>query len=431
MKGLFLAALALLPFGRLLNLSLFEGGGKMASLSVLDLLLAVLTLVYVGRWMVRRQKPFVGQGMAGAIGLFAGWALVSLLFNAHFYELQPREAFFSGLYLMRWVHYAAFFFLACSYLEGPKDAGLLVRWLLWGAVAFTLFGVLQAVFLPDFALHLHPEARPYVDYDPQGHRLVSTFLDPNIAAGYIVFFCLIALSFYMHGFEGCLWIVLLLLLGLLLTLSRGGLAGLLIGGGLLVFGSRAVVRARLASLAALGAALVAGVYLALAPKLEEYQRIAVTDESALMRVRDWLAALEMAKENLISGIGFNTFGFVSWRFGLEREGGLAFAVAGDILLILVLTGIVGLLFYLRIYRQVFRALAGLKQSPRSWDVAYASGVRAATLAALVSSSFSTVVLYPQIMAVLWTSWAIVFRRLAEIEAVRGTGDLREPEPRVP
>ena len=53
-------------------------------------------------------------------------------------------------------------------------------------LAFAGFGIVQSAFLPNFAQRIYPDARLYLDWDPQGHRLVSTFLDPNFAGAFIL-----------------------------------------------------------------------------------------------------------------------------------------------------------------------------------------------------------------------------------------------------
>jgi putative inorganic carbon (HCO3(-)) transporter len=148
-------------------------------------------------------------------------------------------------------------------------------------------------------------------------------------------------------------------------------------------------------------------YPTLKGQIEDARRIDISDPSALSRVQDWASALDIIVNNPIVGIGFNTLGFVGARFGVVRESATAFGLAGDLITILVLTGLIGLTLYLWIYLDIIKGLSRLRaRTPSTWVRAYARGVQAATIAILISSAFTTLVLYPQIMAVLWILWAL-------------------------
>jgi O-antigen ligase len=338
--------------------------------------------------------------------------MISLILNKVQYGLSLGQTAFSALYLGRWISYCLLYFIAYDLCTSGDEVKRIVKWLVVGSGLFCAFGLIQAVFLPDFAFILHPSAVPLVDFDPQGHRLVSTFLDPNIAAGYILIFALLALSFWIHGHSRWLGIFLLLAGGLFATLSRGGVLGFFVGVVVLV-GMKKFPRKR-ALMAVLALLVLAyAMYPSLKGQIEDLQRISIDDPSALSRIEDWKLALDIISSNPLAGIGFDTLGFVAPRFGIIRESAAAFGFAGDLITIFVLTGVIGLIFYLRIYRQMFTGLSLLRSGTKStWVRAYARGVQASTIAVLFTSSFTTILLYPQIMAVLWILWALG-RRLQE------------------
>lgn len=407
MKFWFYTSLILLPFGKILSVRLVEAETKTMLLVPFDLALGMLTLSCIlHAWSNRRPKPIRSSISHGTLA-FLLWAVFSLVFNVVYFGLNISNAVLSALYLIRWIECFSFFYASKQLvLADPQKARRVVSLLILGAVCFASFGIIQSVYFPDFALTLNPEARPYIDFDSQGHRLVSTFLDPNIAASYISLFCLLSLSQYLHLKER---IMPLLILGaaLLLTLSRGGILGFGIGAMILLFQIRPLTK---------GLITITGVFLVLAlvtypivkDELEERNRISITDDSAMMRLEHIASGLRIAGSNVITGVGFNTLGFVLSTFDVQQEGALSFGFDADFLTMLVLTGSVGLIVYLNIYRLAFKSINVVSRPPSTLlNIAVAKGVLAGTVGALVSSCFSQAVLFPAIMASMWTLWGMV------------------------
>jgi len=410
-RRLFYLMLATIPAGRLLTASLFESATKVASLTLDQFVLSTLIFLYFYPHLLHARLPFKEAHRARPILLFSAWCLISLMLNKFRYGLTIGQTAFSALYLGRWISYALLYFIAYDICKSGDEVKRIVRWLVIGGGLFCAFGLLQAAFLPDFAFILHPDAT-LSDFDLQGHRLVSTFLDPNIAAGYILILALLALSFWIHGYSKWLGIFLLLGGALFATLSRGGVLGFFVGVGVLMSMKRFPRKRVLMGVLAL-LLLAFLMYPSLKTQIEDSQRISIDDASALTRVEDWKLYLDIISSNPLVGIGFNTFGFIAPRYGIIREGGSAFGLAGDLLSIFALTGVIGLILYLQICRKVFNGLSRLRDGTRStWIRAYARGVQASTIAVLVSSSFASIIHFPQIMAVLWILWALG-RRLQE------------------
>jgi hypothetical protein len=406
-KTLLKLLLISIPLGRVLNVPVFESVAKVAPFSPNDAILTTLVVCYVVRRFYQGKRPFEGVPHGWLVLLFPAWACISLLVNMWYYHLAMSDILFSSLYLIRWCAYASLYFIVADVLKDGTSTKTILKWLVGGALGFCAFGMLQSIFLPpDFALWLYPQARPYIDYDPQGHRLVSTILDPNIAAGYILIFALIALSFLLHRTKHWWGIFLFLFIALILTLSRGGLLGFLVGFFAMAL-PQSVSRKRVLGVLLIVAILALVLYPLLQARIEEAQRISIDDASAMTRMTDWLLALDIIRSNFVFGIGFNTFGFVAAQYDIDREGGSAFGLAGDLMMIVALSGIVGLATYCYVVKKVFAGLAAVRIRSRSaWDRAFADGVRAATLGVMVSSFFTTLILYPQVMAVLWILWAL-------------------------
>jgi O-antigen ligase len=411
-RRLFYLMLLAIPAGRVLSTSLFESASKTASLTPDQVVLPCLIIAYLYPQLRHARLPFREVHRARPLFLFLVWCLISLMLNKFWYGLTIGQTAFSALYLVRWISYSLLYFVAYDICRSGNEVKRIVKWLVIGGGLFCAFGLLQAAFLPDFAFMLHPDAIPSVDFDLQGHRLVSTFLDPNIAAGYILIFVLLALSFWIHGYSHWLGIVLLLGGALFATLSRGGVLGFFVGIAVLVSMKRFPRKRALMGVLAL-LLLVCVMYPSFKTLIEDTRRISIDDPSALMRIEDWKLALDIISSNPLVGIGFDTLGFVAPQYGMNREGAIAFGFSGDLVTIFALTGAIGLILYLLIYWEVIKGLSRLRDGTKSnWVRAYSRGVHASTIAVVVSSCFTTILLYPQIMGVLWILWALG-RRLQE------------------
>lgn len=406
MRFLFYLALVALCSGRLLSLPVLQSDVKSAPLSPLDLILAVLFGAYILRCLAQRSVPFLHAPNSRMVLGFVLWSCVSLLANTAYYNLSAGELIFSSLYLARWFEYSLFYFIGFDLISNYRDASQIVTWSFVGCGAFAVFGIFQAAFLPDFALTYFPDARPYIDYDPQGHRLVSSTLDPNIAAGYLLVFALVAASFYLHGFKRWLLPAVLFLVALLLTLSRGGATGLLVGLIYLLMFRKFPYRRAILATGALVAILLT-LYPFLQPQIESAQRFRFDNVSTLGRLAEWRFALDVIADNWGVGIGFNTFGFLAPRFGFFREGAGAFNLSGDLLMVLMMTGVIGFCIYVAMYWHFLQAARALAQrSTNAWDKALGIGIQAATVGVMAASFFNSLILYPQIMGVLWAYWSL-------------------------
>jgi O-Antigen ligase len=419
-------AIAALPFGLFLSIPVLRTASKTVPLTLSEITLVVLVFSY-WRQSGRSGRPLTRRvAGAGVILMFAGWSLASLLMGAGRFNLSAGNTAVSGLYLARWVAYAFFYFAAYEAAASRQDARRMVRWLLNGGVAFAAFGLLQAVLLPgNFALWLHPGARPYIDYDPQAHRLVSSFMEPNIAAGFILIMALLALSFYVHGFKRWLWPFVLFVVALLATLSRGGVFGFVVGA-LFLFKTGRTRRGRMLKAGLLVAAASLALYPLLSAGIRRSERFNLAGGDSLPnRILFWRNDLSLVANNPLTGIGFNTLPYVSAHYDGELGGGAggasAFGLAGDLLMILILTGAVGLLIYLRMLKEMLLPLLRLGDAGRDpWDRAFGRGAWAASIGAVASSCFATIIVFPQVMAALWVLWA-VGRRLYGDAVMRRRG----------
>lgn len=308
---------------------------KSARLLLSDLLAAALlawlfaSVLVAGR--IRLDRPMV---------LFAGFVAVNALaigVAAIRFKLTLGQVAFSSLYLIRWSLYAALYAFALTALRRAA-APRLIRGTVAVCGAFAAFGIIQSIFLPNFAFIVYPDAIPYIDWDIQGNRLVATFLDPNFAGAFIMFGLL-----YTHAQAAdrkpSYPLLALFWVALILTLSRSSIIATLLGLGLLTFRTRSFRRLFVPFM---GFAVIA---MLLADRLLQfaaaYNKLTLVDASALARLGDWLLAWRVFADNPVIGVGYNTFGVVRAAYGSAASGNMAFGSDGGILYMAAVSGIIG------------------------------------------------------------------------------------------
>lgn len=403
MKPLLYVSAALIPAGVLLDWYAFAAARENVAVVPLELCLVLLAPLYLARHLGARGAPLFAAPEWRPILFFALWAGYSLLLAAQHFRLMPHQVIVSGLFLGRWCAYAVLYFVMCDMALAEQRTVL--RILFVGMACFAVFGIFQAIFLPNFAFDLIPARLGYFVPDIQGHRLVSTLMDPNIAGGFIDLFALLALSLYAHGDRKSLWAFLLFATALAMTLSRGSFAGFA-AGSLVLVSSRGFRRDRLVWIALFCCVVLAVAWPLLYRELVHFHKLGLSDYSARTRFQDWRYAGLMFRRNWLYGIGFNTFAYVSPLYGIARRGGSAFGFAGDLLLIPVTTGVVGTVVYGWLLAKVWVSSARVLRGGYSeWEKGFASGVRAGLASSIVCSLFTSVLLYSSVMAALWLLWA--------------------------
>jgi hypothetical protein len=388
--------------GNLIRLPLFAAGGKSAPLIPLDLIVGAFVLIGLAIGYRRRQFPLDRVGGWGTLFLVvgsvsvgsAGWRLA----------LESREIVFAAAYLVRWGLYFGIYACAAAYLPSA-GAEELARLLRRGIVLFAAFGIVQALTLPGFAQLVYPESALYLDWDPQGRRLVSTFLDPNYAGILIVMGLCLWGGALLAADRAPAWEGLILGAALLLTFSRSALLA-----ALAAFATLVLIRgvsARVLILVA-GATLLT---LSIVPWLLDYAgslgKLSI-DASAIQRLLAWQRAVKLIGEYPVLGIGFNTLGFVATRFGWTARGASGFGLDGGLLFITALTGFVGLFCFLGLLTSIVQSARRSWQHPSSSPLhrGLAFATAASVVAVTVHATFANTLLLSLVLAPCWLLWAM-------------------------
>jgi O-antigen ligase len=400
------AALLLLVVANLGRIPVFTTGGGDRSVPVLfnDMVVGGFILFAAIGAILNQRLELDAVALCGIA--FAALGGLSAVAGISRFGLSATEELVAFAFLARWLCYFALYIVAINSLAA-RDVLPVWRAMETAVLLFAAFGILQAAFLPDFALMVYPDARATVDWDAQQHRLVSTLLDPNYAGALIMMVLLVQVSMLASGARVAGWKLLLLLAALLLTLSRSSILGFGLGLGV-IFLARGLSKRLLAML--MGVAIVVAAAL---PKLlqfaKQYQKLSV-DASALGRLVSWAHEWTVFTEHPIVGIGFNTWGAVQQRHGWEAVAAASFGIEGGLLFIAVLTGVVGLLLYLLMAIVVWRRSRSIWRdaSRLPYERGIAIALPAITIAMFAHSMFSNSLLHPLLMEPMWILWALGF-----------------------
>jgi hypothetical protein len=405
-------AIVLMLIAQLGRIPVISTGTAEAPLLINDI--CVMAMVAAGLFSGLVSRTF-RVDLVGAIALaFAAVGFVSALYSIHRFSLTGLELLVSLAYLARWVVYLGIYFVVINVVR-RDDAMSVWHTLEATMLVFAAFGIIQAIFIPHFAQVVYPESVRWVDWDEQGHRLVSTVLEPNIAGGMIILMLIIQLAQLAGGERVALWKPFLMFAALVATLSRSSFIGLFVGGTVILL-VRGVSRRMLRF-----GALVLLVFVASLPKLVQfaqmYSKLSV-DASAMTRVTNWLRALRIFSDSPIIGVGFNTYGYVAERYGYARVGLSGNSTDGGLLFIAVITGVVGLSLYMTMLVLVVRRCRRVWRDPSMPPGfrALATGIGAATIAICVQSFFVNSLLTVFVMEPLWLLWGLASVIMWTIEA---------------
>jgi len=291
-------------------------------------------------------------------------------------------------------------------VRSRKDAKELTAVLTVALVSFAAFGIFQAIYLPDFAFIVHPEDIRWSDWDVQYNRLVSTFLDPNLAACFVGVGLAFSVAFLMEGYRKSWFTIAVFGLALLLTYSRGGCLSFIVGLTYIILSGKYKRRGLIAA-GAIALIVIASAPYTL-PQAEAYGHLTISDANARIRVQNWLLSKSLIQDNFFFGVGFNTLPYVVPRYGYRAGGGSAFGLDGGLLVVFALTGIFGFAAYTYLLaKALWMAHFVCEHSRDRLFRVLAKGSFASALIIVVSSFFTSSLLYLFIMEFAWMEFGLL------------------------
>ena len=398
-------AIALLVIANLGRIPVFSTGDREAPLLVNDLCVAAFVSVGLLVALVRRSFRLDSVGVVALA--FATLGAGSAVLAANRFGLSSFELIVSLAYLARWLAYLAIYLVMVNVVRAC-DVSAVWRALESAILAIAAFGVVQAILLPGFAQMVYSGSRPYLDWDPQGHRLVSTILEPNIAGAMVMSILLVELAQISVGTRIPRWKPLLLLAALVLTLSRSAAIGLVLGMGIIVavYG----IPKRLLRAAAVASLIV----FAALPKLigfaAAYDKFSLSG-SAAARLAAWAMGVRVFLDHPWIGVGFNTYGFVVEReYGVPRLGVANYSTDGGLLFAAAMTGVIGLALLIWMFGLIYRRCASVWRAKHV--TAEHRGIAIGTIASIVAicadSVFVNSLFTTFVMEIMWVLVGLTF-----------------------
>ncbi len=299
--------------------------------------IAMLLLLGMSLWYRRKNKHSQVQFPRSFLW-FAAIALASDVIRLMGNPWQINVI--AWLYLLRWLIGTLLIFNLPSI---PISEQSWVRFLGWLAVCFAALGFVQYVWYPDL------RNIEYLGWDPHYFRLVSTLLDPNFAGliltlGALVWLYLLERINTRIG----VFIIGFLSLAVYLTFSRSSYLAYLTGLVLFIIIRRKVFK----RVASVGMPLgLMGIFIGLVlllPKPGGDTLLLTRMGSTISRIDNWRQSITLFQQSPIFGYGFNYTPYIPGS-RLADQGRLSHAGGGvdnSYLLLLIMTGIPGLVTYL-------------------------------------------------------------------------------------
>lgn len=338
--------ICLLPFGALP----FRVG---FTPTFLDLVLVALYFVWVMRIARGKAGPFVGTVLGFPIVVFLTLACASFvagLAHSHLSSYVLRH--FAEILLS-----VSLFFVVVNCVRVESQLVTLIRTIALAGFGTSAIGIVLYYLPAEWSIRLlsalgrfgYPTGSGvlrYVEDNPDlAMRAISTSTDPNVLGGLLILITVLttALLFARRPLLPRRLLAVMVLadaLCLYLTYSRGSMAGLAVGLGLL-----ALIRYR----KLLAAMVAGGLLLLLLPQTQDYvqhfvEGIQLQDLATLMRLGEYKDALALIGRHPWIGVGFVN----------PPEGSLYIGVSNVYLLIAEEMGLIGLGAYLLILGLFFR-----------------------------------------------------------------------------
>ncbi|MFC1627413.1 O-antigen ligase family protein [Patescibacteria group bacterium] len=347
---LLFSLMIIFPFGQLTRISLGLG----VNLYLHDFIITILAIIYIF------NKPKFKSFLTKPLIIFISAATLSLVVNLNKFPLS--QIFTSSLYLVRFIVYSSLFFIIKDQSKTTKKT--LFKLLIYVTTAIGLFGLLQYFLLPDTRFLF------FSNWDDHYYRLLSSFLDPNFTGILLVLGLILVFFAQKHWYY-----YLILLTPLFLTYSRSSYLGLLTAGLAI-----SIIKKKFKYLLAIIVLLIISLPVLPRPGGEGVKLERVF--SIKQRAYNYQEGIKIFKTDPIFGIGFNTLRLHRNDFTSHAASGLD----SSPLFVLTTTGIVGLIAYLNLLKNIY------KISPI---------VQISLITVLVHSFFQNTLFYPWVMIWLW------------------------------
>ncbi|MBW2646348.1 MAG: O-antigen ligase family protein [Deltaproteobacteria bacterium] len=274
---------------------------QMVTLIALSVFLLDKTLTWNWKWIkTPLDKPIL--------------ILLILLILSTIFSVRHQTSIWSFIQLL---NYLTIFYLVIHTVRTRVQFKQIIYLIIGVATFLSVFGLFKKFGVNPFPWWEYP----YCNYGP---RLTSTYGCPNHLAGYLEMAIPVILGLFLLGYRtGKVFILsyltLLILTALILSLSRGGWIGSLIGltfMALVLLTNRYFTRKKLIAALAGGFLAAAFIVLASTPVVERIRTLDQKTEvpNFKVRVKVWGGVVEMIKDHPLLGTGPGTFSTIFTQY---------------------------------------------------------------------------------------------------------------------
>lgn len=383
LKVVFIILLLLFPLGQIARLE-FQNG---VAINLNDIFVGVVIVIWLMVGGLRKQS--LKTSLTKPILAFAAIGFLSLIINIRFLDIS--QFFISSLYGVRWLLYAALFFVVSGFDLKFKRRTLII--MIFVGTVVVLGGYLQYFLYPSLR-NLY-----YLGWDEHLYRMFSSFLDPNFAGAFFALYFILVFDLTIVYLKSnkknySLFLSLLsisTLVAILLTYSRSALTMLIAGSFTLLF----LKKQKKLIFMILGLAVIFFVIASKNFYIENLNLLRTASSKA--RLESASHAITIIQDNPVFGVGFDAYRYAQVRYGFiqgDRDM-LSHSGAGtdnSFLFVLATTGVVGLTFYLYMWFKVLKSQG---------DKTTTSVIIASTVGIFANSFFINSLFYPSIMLWMW------------------------------
>ena len=283
---------------------------------LLDLIVGTLWILKLPKILRRTNKllkPILAFGIVGVI---------SLLIAS--FRLSLSEITIGAMYLLRWLVYSSLAGVAIQSIKVLPVVG----------IGTAIIGILQYIIIPDVRFL---EAW---GWDPHYYRIVGIFLDPGFT-GLILVLTLIFIV--INNYHKFWWFVVYIALAL--TYSRASYLAFFTAFTWISYQKK---NWRYCTMSL----LILGLTIVILPRVSSGEGVKLERMSTVWaRIASWKKAWEIFSDNPIIGVGFNTYRYAQ-KASPESHAGAG--SDSSILLVMATTGIIGLLYYLKYLKALWK-----------------------------------------------------------------------------
>ena len=347
------------------------------------MIIHLITLIALTAYLIEKILTWEWQWIGTPIDIPIALLLIVVLLSALFSTDRYTSYWSIGLL----VNYIAVFYLTIYSISTRSQLRRLLQVIIFVAVFLSIFGLIKKSGANPF---------PWWEYDIALNREIanssSTFGNPNHFAGYLAMALPVCLGMFFTGqkeFQKVLTglFTILILLGLLFALSRGGWMSAFFGmafmGGTLLFASKSNIFSKKYLLIMAGSLFFIGlVFLFSTPAVEEVLTLKETSEDASLqsRILVWRQTVKMIADYPLMGSGPGTYATVFTQYQPPGILGRYYMAHNDYLHFISETGlpVLAIMIWLSIvfYQYGLKKLANPSRLVRGSTIGALSGITA-------------------------------------------------------